>query len=337
MGFTSELYRISLQYEPSCLDAPKTLIAKLQEPGPDAAELLAWGCEREAQFYRDLAGRVGLPVPRCYFAQYDSAQRSLCLLLEDLAPSITVDLERGLSVEQAREVLAALARFHARWWEQDSELTWAQLPKERVAWVRDLFRDAEVRFQERFGGDYPFLARVASQLSEVLAGDELLYKASARPVTLTHNDMQLQNIFFPSSAGGRFAIVDWQSLSWSRHGTKDVTHLLTIGLTPELRRTYGQQLLAYYHKQLRAAGVKGFRFATLKRRNREELATTAVIGVVALANLNFQHDAGARAVTIFASRLEQGLLDARLDRPLRVAVTLLRTVRWLRRLFTRSV
>ena len=46
------------------------------------------------------------------------------------------------------------------------------------------------------------------------------------PLTLSHNDLHPENVFFPTAAGGRFALIDWQSLAATRHGAGDLTRIL---------------------------------------------------------------------------------------------------------------
>ena len=57
-------------------------------------------------------------------------------------------------------------------------------------------------------------------------GDELHAEVRKRPLTLAHNDIHSENIFLPTPEGRQLAIIDWQSLTFTRHGTTDVTRVI---------------------------------------------------------------------------------------------------------------
>jgi hypothetical protein len=67
--------RIHIRYAGAAKGAPQTLVAKF--PSPDAlsrATSVAMGLHRrEVEFYRDVAPRLGIRTPRCYFLDVDPA------------------------------------------------------------------------------------------------------------------------------------------------------------------------------------------------------------------------------------------------------------------------
>jgi len=74
---------------------------------------------REVAFYQWVAPEVPLRVPRCYYAAYEAATHAHDLLLEDIAPVMTDDLLRGVSVDVAAAYTRSIAALHAHWWEHD--------------------------------------------------------------------------------------------------------------------------------------------------------------------------------------------------------------------------
>src|SRR5215469_3623857 len=75
-----------------------TLVAKI---GPDPT------LEREVVFYRDLAPRLAMPAPRCWYAG-PAADGTPVVLLEDLAAARPGDALVGASIEDTASVLACM-------------------------------------------------------------------------------------------------------------------------------------------------------------------------------------------------------------------------------------
>jgi len=117
-SYNAQLARLAVAYSESAGGAPSSYIIKLS---PRAADLnqhvtIFQPSTKEGWFYRSAAQRTPIPVPRCYLnlIEHDT-QRSL-LLLEDLAPAITGNQITGVSINDAKPVLALLANLHGTWW-----------------------------------------------------------------------------------------------------------------------------------------------------------------------------------------------------------------------------
>jgi aminoglycoside phosphotransferase (APT) family kinase protein len=332
-GFAGHLTRLSLRYDRVEQGAPARLVAKFSSPHDATREMMSaiGGYMREVRVYRELAPRIGIATPRCYFAHYDLERGTFLLLLEDMSPAALPDLEEGLSVEQAKTVLEQLAALHARWWNRIDELGWLKPSDQVLDEVRDRFRAGLAQVRHELA-EHPTLLAVASMLDELL-DDPVLKEASRRPpLTLTHGDMHVENVFLPTQGGGRFALIDWQSLSATRHGTMDVTRILCMGMRPALRRAHERALLRHYHWALCAHGVQDFSFRQLRRRYREEAASMALVGVIVFATVDLTGPHAQRKRALLAARIEQALRDARLGGLLRLLLYLARAKRLLRRL-----
>lgn len=334
-GFAGKIVRVTLRYEPEGA-GPTTVIGKFSsEHGPTAEMMRAIdGYVREVRFYRELADDVGVPTPRCYFAHYDTAFGSCCLLLEDLAPAASVERDQGFSLEQARELLDHLAVMHARYWNRAPDLPWLQLPDGLVDVLIERFVAGVPRFAERWGADYPEITAVARVMTTLVDGDELHQQVRMPPLTLAHNDMHIDNVVLPTAEGGRLAILDWQSLTFTRHGTTDVTRVICVGLRPELRRRHARELLDHYHRALRAQGVRGFSRLHLGLRYRQEMVAMVLVGVLAFDTLDFG-DVGQDTAITLATRIEHALRDAKVRYILRMMGWLMRVRRGLQRLLGR--
>ncbi len=337
-GFAGQLARIQLRYDPEQADAPATLIGKFAAQHGPTREMMS-GMDayvREVRFYRELAPEIGVGTARCYLAHFDPERGNFCLLLEDLAPSRSVDIETGLSLEQAEQVLTQLAGMHGRWWNRVAEVPWLELSEDVVNRLRARFLALLPSFVSQFGAIYPAMTGVAQQLGELMAGNEVMGALREPPMTLAHNDLHLENVFFPSEAGGRFALIDWQGLAGTRHGTTDVTRILCVGMRPELRRRHGDALLRHYHRKLRELGVRGFSLRKLRRRFREETTAMVVIGVLAMGTLDFNVEGGQRMAELLAGRIEVAVADSRVSALLRVVLWVVRLRRFARRLLVRA-
>jgi hypothetical protein len=327
-GFAGQIARLALRYEPAGVNAPATLIAKFASEHASTLQMMNSldGYAREVRFYRELAPEIGLGTPRCYFAHYDPATQKCCLLLEDLAPAESVARDAGYSLEQAQQVLEQLAAMHAHHWNRVEHLEWLQLDAAMFATFRDGFMKALPGLVERYGTRYPTLVRVAQQFVVFFSGDEVLAETRRPPLTLAHNDLHVDNILLPSARGGRFALIDWQSVSVSRFGANDVARVLCMGMRPEQRRQHQRALLRHYHRALCAHGVRDYPLRRLRFRYRAELVAIVLVTVLVLDGVNFTEDEASQ----FAGRVDAALADARASRMLAMLGMVLRVRRWFR-------
>lgn len=302
VGFIGLNVRVHLEYDAAYGAGPATLIAKFPSPdeGSRAIGNLYGLYEREVRFYGDLAGRVGLSTPRCYFAAWDAGAGRSLILLEDLAHTGDVgDQVAGCSGDQAAIALEALASFHARWW-RNPELA-------DIAWLpngADLVRGSMTQaypavwapFLELHGHFLSPAARAAvPKLAEKTL--QLMDLLEARgDLTLIHGDYRLDNMFFgrPGASYG-MTVIDWQSPNrgW---GAYDIAYFISGSLPPEERRACEMDVLRLYHERLVAGGVPDYPFETLFEDYRRSLLAYLAIFVVNGATLEMTN---ARAVELF--------------------------------------
>jgi hypothetical protein len=217
-GVSGELVRLRL-------DDGSTLVAK--RPARDSVvreRQRALGMyEREARFYRELADRVPVRTPRCFFASDD------LLVLEDLAPAVAGTFAAGLTAARVDGVIDAFVRLHGRW--QGSEAL------ETSKWLWRVSEQEAQRWQQNLEGRLPrFVDRHRDTLSsrdvaiaELVTANlaSLMVDAAALPATLCHGDPGPPNLLFDGD--GEPAFVDWQ-LAAARHGALDLAWLLVLGV-----------------------------------------------------------------------------------------------------------
>ncbi|MCH7971539.1 MAG: phosphotransferase, partial [Chloroflexi bacterium] len=256
--------RFELDYDMPEKTAPRAVIAKLALADDEKRESInSLGIYRvEARFYRELASASGMATPETYFVEYDAGYVNL--LLEDLGHLRAVDQADDCSFEDASAGLSALATMHAMWWEDP------RLPG--YSWLPGSPGSEQIRVQvERFPGSLEScLENVGDYLPSGFAAiarmcgksiPEITRLNYRGPLTLTHGDFRLANLFFDDAVGtaNRVIALDWQLVGHAQ-GASDVGYFLCWSLETESRRRYEKQLLTDYHDCLIDLGLSGYSY-----------------------------------------------------------------------------
>lgn len=217
---------------------------------------------KEKFFYTQLAPAMPeMPLLHCYFAGYDPQTDRTCLLLEDLSTTHT-QTEWPLPPDdgQCEAMIDALARLHARWWQDarlESDLRPA-LPAGR-SWKdrMELAVQTLPVFLDFLGDRLSAHRRVIYR--QVLASGQALDAAPGSPnLTLIHGDMHAWNVLFPRQAQeSGLRIFDWNMWDIGRP-TDDLAYMIAQHWYPERRSRLERPLLARYAERLAAQGVNGY-------------------------------------------------------------------------------
>jgi thiamine kinase-like enzyme len=254
-GQMSESHRIRLRYAAGAGSGPRTAVLKLASSDRTSrATGLGLGIyEREVRFYRELAPRIGGPLPHCWAAAYDDAEGWFTLLLGDAAPARAGDQIAGCDAAQARVALDALARLHAPVLE-DPQLAasgWLNRPSPITgALVAGLLPQFLQRYGERVAPEHRalcerFVARVDGWLG-----------LQRSPQGLVHGDYRLDNLLFADPDGASaVTVVDWQTVGWGS-AMADAAYFIGGGLAVGLRRSCERDLFDGYHEALRENGAR---------------------------------------------------------------------------------
>lgn len=300
-GFMGDTARLHLEFAGEAPEnTPATLVIKI--PTSDRwlrGQGEALGIyEREIFFYHDLAPRLPVKLPRCYYAAMDPrpfgspekdaqsleslnrmprffmwilmwlapflarlSRRRYVLLLEDLAPARLgdqVEVARESDLLGATEALAQLQAF-----------CWNSHDIERLPWIHSVTAGTRIasfaydrnrrHFEEKYGD------RISTEVRSLLdwlsdhAGRISEY-LSHPPGTLIHGDYRLDNLFFDDRSEDRRPILaDWQVPSWGS-GAYDLAYFLTGSLEVKASEEREQALVGHYHDALLAAGVSDYSF-----------------------------------------------------------------------------
>ncbi|MFI5318191.1 MAG: phosphotransferase [Myxococcota bacterium] len=253
--------RFTLEYAGDAAGAPRTLVGKFPSLDPLSRQtgVQLRNYAREVYFYRELAERIPIAKPRCYYAEIVGDGPEFALILEDMAPAQQGDQLAGCSPEIARAALCELARLHAPTW-CDASLRGRALLAEpsptSAQQGRELYAAMLPAFLARFG------PRLAADEREIIAavaksnGPPHAYPAE--PFSLVHIDYRLDNLLIDArSSPPRVSVVDWQSLVLGSP-LSDVAYFLGASLLPELRRPVERELVRAYYDALCAQGVRGY-------------------------------------------------------------------------------
>ena len=112
-GQMSQSHRVSFTAEDE--ERPRSVVVKLAslDPSSRATGIGLGAYAREVRFYRELAPRIGGPLPVCHRAALDERDGWFTLVLEDIAPARQGDQIAGCDVSQARLAMEVLAELHA--------------------------------------------------------------------------------------------------------------------------------------------------------------------------------------------------------------------------------
>lgn len=313
-GFIGQLARVTPTYDRPVAGAPATLIAKMPALDPGAREIAGmYGLyEREYRFYRELADEITFRTPRCYYSAGEAEKVEYILLLEDLgATGRAGDQVQGCTPDEANLALSQLALHHARWWNSPrmTEIAWMQPGADLVngamtqsypaVWERalELFSD---RMPQPVRDVLPNLGSRVTTLVNSLAD---------RPLTISHGDYRLDNLFFGNPGSGyELAVLDWQSptMAWCAY---DIAYFLYSNVEIETRRAHEMDILREYHRTLVDNGVSDYAFELLVEDYRASLLVSLGIWIVNAGTLDTANERGKALFDLFFDRLCAAIMD----------------------------
>ena len=309
-------YALELDGDPT---APRSLIGKFPSDDPTSRQtgVALRNFIKEVSFYRTLAGRVTISVPRCYYAAIDGEGPEFALLLEDLAPARQGDQLAGCSTEVAHAAVLELVGLHAPSWCDESlrGIDWLGEPNEATAeLIRGLYRAQLPGFLARYG------ARLehdeVAVIERVGESTGLPFEPHADPFALVHVDYRLDNLLIDEGARPpRVFVVDWQSVTLG-NPLADVAYFLGAGLLPDARRAAEEAIVRSYHQALGQAGVTAYPFARCWDDYRR--GTFAGFVVTVIASMMVEQTArGDEMFVVMARRHSRHALDLAADSLLR--------------------
>jgi hypothetical protein len=321
-GFTGLIGRVHLRYERDGHGRPASCIAKLplaqddnasayrkrQERDPLLADRYYDRCRREARFYRE----IPVPcAPELYYEATDDANRRVILLLEDVTGGRQGDVLHGCSVDDATAVFDELAPLHAAWWgRKDLGRRFPPAvtddPQTRQERYARLLPDFFSKYDQKLPRDVMSMVdRLGSGLASVAAA------LDARPPTLIHGDLHLDNLIFDAGRkGGSVVVLDWQTVS-AGSPARDFAMFLFQSLSVADRRSAEDELFDRYINGLVEHGVQDYSVDDLRLDCRFALLVMLAGSVVWLTALK-RDELTTRELALQDAVLDDGRLVAAL-------------------------
>lgn len=264
VGFLSGRARVTITYDQAENGAPATVVVKLPasiKAGADFAES-THAYEREIRFYREVAPRTPIRVPRMFATIMEPAENAYILVMEDLKGLIAGDQVQGMSRAQIRAAVQTIAPLHATWWngEQRGTLPWVPPVEQQLAMLSltpEAIRTAWPHFLESFEDALPPGGRALGE--RIIQRLEVILAAFVQGTrTLVHFDYRADNLFLDDlSKKEPVVVVDWQLTMWGL-GAYDVARLVGGSILPAERSGHQEELVDCWHQGLLANGVTGY-------------------------------------------------------------------------------
>lgn len=259
VGFLDNVARWRLTYDILEPTAPRSLVVKISTADETYRRIgdNYDAYEREFRFYRELAPTAPIRLPKSYGLERDPTTGAHIVLLEDLAGLEPGDQVRGLTPQQASDVVATIGRFHAAWWNSSDDESLEWIPRRNIQRAR--YQAAWPRFRDKFAR---LLSNEAIRLGDQLEAnfDSLLAEMEESPATIAHSDFRADNLLFdPNSPTDPVVVLDWQ-LAIRGRGIMDVARLLCGSVATIDRAAHELALLKRWHEQLLRGGVGGYSF-----------------------------------------------------------------------------
>lgn len=271
-GQTAEIVMLSVGYDSVDPDLPTKMVAKITSRNPEILDKLIANYDqyrRETSFYREFP-EVGISTPECLYEYHDPATQEFILLMRDLAPAMSPSW--AATTEQVEVALSALPGFHARWWNKEvlHSKDW-MVQRDNAAFysaASGAAHGAAPVLSDLF--DNPALTQEVMSLF-VEKFDKVMQFLGSRTYTLVHGDFHAKQMFFPTSEGGEFSVIDWQ-FPFVAPGPWDFARMLSMCTSTQDRHKNEARLQKAYLAGLAANGIEDY--------SREEFETDYRFGLI---------------------------------------------------------
>jgi hypothetical protein len=257
--------------------------------------------------YRDLYTVLNLPVPACYFADYDEERQQGIVIMDDLTARGVefCSALKPVSFEAAARRLSVLARFHAQTWDTPREGgRWSSI-RETEPGLREYMRqylDVPEEWRRFVGSPRGAATSAAFHDVDVIntAFDRLVAFSRGLPQCVIHGDSHPGNLFVHADGSPGF----FDSLPGRAPSMREIAYYIGASIDLGDRRRWEGALLQHYLDQLRANGVTPAGFdETL-----EQYAAYMLAGyIIFLVNESFYQTESVN--TAIAARFSAAMVD----------------------------
>ncbi len=306
VGIMGELHATNLNYSDPSSTGPASVVVKMPSPFEDNREqgVNLGMYEAEARFYKELAPRTNVGLPKVYFSEIVAGTADFTIVMEDLGHMEMADQIEGMTPDQAGAAARVMADVHAAWWGnvETPELEWVPVSAgPRIEMVAQLVPQMVPVFLERFADRLPEGgASHAEWFSDNILG---AYRtlAAASPTTLIHSDYRVDNVMFGDPSADEVVIIDWQGLARGA-GMYDIAYLLSGSMTPDARRSCERVVVDDYCDRLAGHGITYDKAAAWDDYRLGNTVGGIATSVFAGASLDLANERGFELIATMAAR-----------------------------------
>jgi len=283
-GQTAEIVLLDVSYKNPNSPLPQKMVAKVTSRNQVVLDQVIANYDqyrRETSFYREFPD-IGIAVPNCLYEKHNPETQECVILMADLEPAESPSW--AITTAQVSNALDQLPPFHSKWWNNPI--------LQQKDWM--VQSDNKLFYEAAFGAANAGAPVIDSlyentattiEIMNVMAGKIGAFSnyVSSQPRTFVHGDYHAKQMFFPTNAGGNFAVIDWQ-FPFVAQGAWDFARMIGMCMSTEDRRKNEAQLLSKYHAGLEAHGVNDYSMTQLENDYRVGLIVSQMIMVIAAAD-----------------------------------------------------
>ena len=302
VGVASAVYRAKLTGN----DCPESVIVKM--PALDEAAVFTSTILRmyirEVRFFKTLAKECPVITPKSYFGEINEETSQFAMVLEDLAGHRIIDQTVGITIDDARRAVDALAKIHAKWWGRADGLAadGTTIPFSDPIYPAVLpvvFAEGWEKVKKELDLTESIM-KVGEKFAPAIGG--LMSSLMDGVTTLAHGDFRADNMMFTKN--NEFILYDFQLIG-TGSGAYDLAYFLTQSLTPEDASKYEQELFERWLEGLRANGVTDIDRDRLWLQYRGTALFCLVYPVVASRGMDLNEPRSRALVETMNSRFER--------------------------------
>ena len=216
--------------------------------------------KREYDYYDRLGAHVPLQTPTLLYGDFEAPSHRFVLVLEDLGAMKAADQIVGASAQQARRAVRGIAELHGHYWNKAGhpdlsgarqDLSAKYRPLVQTVYLANLLTTMRL-FDRMFSKE---TRQIAESYGPCVA--EHMGILAAGPMTFTHGDFRLDNMFFGDNE--EFAVIDWQ-VSSIQSGLYDVAYFLATSVTSDVRRQVEREAVMEHHEIVCSMGASDLTF-----------------------------------------------------------------------------
>ncbi len=262
IGVLGEVVRVFLTYSKAGA-GPATLVIKFAHKNAENRQIAnnTKMYEREVLFFNEVAGEVSMPMTKCYFAQMDPVTGGNAVVIEDLVGYDVGDQVKGVTLEQVKMVIDAIAPLHARFFDNWQTKFGHMMTIDSDEYIEG-FTPGFFGTWEQSIKNFPecFPQQLLDAMPRYVAGlKQIMRQMGNRRMTFIHGDVKMDNAMFGNGRPGSLPVImiDWQNMMVS-NPLQDLAWLAASSLKVDVRRAIEDEYLEYYRQKMAENGVRDY-------------------------------------------------------------------------------